>query len=161
MDQSNKTEEQHLRFTSIPQPKTRDCIRKVSNALSYGLGVRISSNGVTVAESAFLRSLQTYEPISPSLLAEKMGITRGGVSRLADRLYRKRLVTRSESDGDVRTHTLALSPHGHELMPILSALDDENEASYFSVLTSAELETLHAILLVLIERHGPTNTPSY
>ena len=47
--------------------------------------------------------------MAPSVLATKMGMTRGAISKLAERLIAKRLVERRENPADKRGHSLSLS----------------------------------------------------
>jgi DNA-binding MarR family transcriptional regulator len=56
-----------------------------------------------------MRVLFGQKPISPSLLADQMGLTRGAVSKLADRLIAKSLVVRTASLHDGRAQTLSLT----------------------------------------------------
>ena len=50
---------------------------------------------MTVAEWVLMRQLLDEEALAPSRLAERMGMTRGAVSKLADRLIAKSLLTRN------------------------------------------------------------------
>jgi DNA-binding MarR family transcriptional regulator len=85
---------------------------------------------VTVAEWVFLRSLHDVDRIAPSLLAERMGMTRGAISKLADRLLGKALVERAASPDDGRAQVLALTPAGRALVPGLAEIADANDAAF-------------------------------
>src|SRR5919201_1941973 len=113
-------------------------LRTVSNAVSHSFARKVERQGVTVAEWVFLRVLYDADWVAPSLLAEHMGMTKGAISKLADRLLEKDLVQRAEHPGDRRAHRLALSPAGRTLVPRLARIADANDASLFGVLTPDE-----------------------
>jgi len=134
-------------------------LRFVSNHVSQAFARRIEAQGVTVAEWAVLRELYGEAALAPSRLAERMGMTRGAISKLADRLVAKALIVRDASPDDGRAQTLALSPVGRVLVPTLSTLADENDAAFFSGLTPDERETMERILRGLVDRHGLKSIP--
>jgi DNA-binding MarR family transcriptional regulator len=106
-----------------------------------------------------MRALYDLEPTPPSVLAEKMGMTKGAISKLAERLVSKGLVERAESQQDKRAHSLSLTSEGRAKIPVLASLADENDAEFFGVLTKGEHETLDHILRVLAERRELKATP--
>lgn len=129
-------------------------LRVVSNAVSQDFSRKITRAGVTVAEWVVLRSLYDIDALSPSALAAKMGMTKGAISKLTDRLLDKGLVVRHADHCDRRTYTLSLSPAGLRKMPILAALADKNEAEYFALLEHEDHEALNRILKTLIKQRG-------
>jgi DNA-binding MarR family transcriptional regulator len=134
-------------------------MRMVSNAVSQSFARKVSGEDVTVAEWVFMRALYDLEPTPPSVLAEKMGMTKGAISKLAERLTAKGLVARKESRDDKRAHRLSLTTEGRTKIPVLASLADENDAEFFGLLTKKEHETLDRILKVLAERRGLKATP--
>ena len=134
-------------------------MRIVSNAVSQEFARKVSGEDVTVAEWSFMRALYDSQPTSPSILAEKMGMTKGAISKLAERLTAKGLVAREESRDDRRAHSLSLTREGRAKIPVLASLADENDAEFFGVLTKEEHETLDRILRVLAERRELKATP--
>ncbi len=134
-------------------------MRMVSNAVSQEFARKVAGKDVTVAEWSFMRALYDSEPMPPSILAEKMGMTKGAISKLAERLLAKGLVARKESKEDKRAHSLSLTSEGRDKIPVLAALADENDAEFFSTLTTEEHETLNRILKLLAERRGLNATP--
>jgi DNA-binding MarR family transcriptional regulator len=81
-------------------------------------------------------------------------LTRGAISKLADRLLTKGLILRRDNEADARAHLLALSDAGRELIPRLSALADENDAEFFGHMTQAERETVERAMKDIVERRG-------
>ena len=131
----------------------------VSNAVSQEFSRKVSGEDVTVAEWSFMRALYDLEPTPPSVLAERMGMTKGAISKLAERLVAKGLVERAENQQDKRAHRLSLTTEGRTKIPILASLADKNDAEFFGVLTKEEHQALDLILRVLAERRGLKATP--
>src|SRR5262249_57380142 len=73
-------------------------LRFVSNQVSHSFSLKLAERGVSVAEWVVLRELYECEAMAPSALAERIGMTRGAISKLADRLETKALVTRTISE---------------------------------------------------------------
>lgn len=121
-------------------------LRIVSNAVSQSFARKVEAEGVTVAEWVFLRMLYGVDGISPSLLAERMSMTRGAISKLADRLVDKGLITRTTSPEGGRGQMLALSPVATALVPRLAKLADQNDAAFFGALSGDERRRLEQLL---------------
>ena len=134
-------------------------MRMVSNAVSQEFARKVSGEDVTVAEWSFMRALYDREPMSPSGLAENMGMTKGAISKLSERLVAKGLVERIESQEDKRAHSLSLTAEGQAKIPLIASLADKNDAEFFGGLTKEEHETLDRILRVLAERRELKATP--
>lgn len=134
-------------------------LRTVSNAVSHSFARKVEREGVTVAEWVFLRVLYDADWVAPSRLAEHMGITKGAVSKLGDRLLEKRLVQREANPDDKRAHRLALTPAGRALVPRLARIADANDASFFSALTPGERGRLEKVLRKIARAHELTNMP--
>ncbi len=103
--------------------------------------------------------LYDVESIAPSLLAARMRMTKGAISKLADRLLEKDLVQREASPDDRRAHRLALTPAGRTLVPKLARIADANDASLFGVLTSDERRRLETLLRKIAVAHELKNVP--
>ncbi|MGJ5049596.1 MarR family winged helix-turn-helix transcriptional regulator [Bradyrhizobium oligotrophicum] len=134
-------------------------MRMVSNAVSQEFARKVAAEGVTVAEWSFMRALYDQGPMPPSVLAQRMGLTRGAVSKLADRLLGKGLIARTENPEDKRGHRLALTAEGRFKVPVLAALADANDAAYFGVLSKSEHHTLNRLLKALAEKRGLKTIP--
>ncbi len=135
-------------------------LRMVSNAVSQGFARAVEAEGVTVAEWVLLRMLYDVDRIAPSVLAERMGVTKGAVSKLAERLIAKGIVERAPNPDDKRAHTLALKPQGRTLVPRLAALADRNDASFFEPLQPGERLELKRLLGKIASGHGITDVPT-
>lgn len=121
-------------------------LRLVSNHVSQAFARKVESQGVTVAEWVVLRALFSHEEAFPSELADTLGMTRGAISKLSDRLLNKKLISRTAHEQDGRAHTLALTRAGRELVPALAALADANDEEFFSHLSASERSMLKALM---------------
>lgn len=131
-------------------------LRVVSNHVSHAFAAQLAGKDVTVAEWVALRALYGKAPMPPSRLAEEMGMTRGAITKLADRLIGKSLAVRTASETDGRAQTLALTPRGTKLVPVLAALADRNDATCFAPLSAAERKALERLLQRLAVQGGMT-----
>jgi DNA-binding MarR family transcriptional regulator len=135
-------------------------LRAVSNHVSHAFARKVAAEDVTVAEWVMMRALYGKDPMAPSRLADEMRMTRGAITKLADRLIDKMLIARKASRDDGRAQTLALTARGSDLVPKLAALADRNDAEFFGHLTPAEQRTLARLLKRMIERSHITEIPT-
>jgi DNA-binding MarR family transcriptional regulator len=136
-------------------------LRVVSNAVSHTFARKLIESEVTVAEWVILREMYSAdEKISPSTIAEITGLTRGAVSKLIDRLLHKNLVTRTDStSGDRRYQEIKLTTSAIKLIPKLASIADENDESFFSILSESERKNLMKTLIKLAEVHKLNTNP--
>lgn len=134
-------------------------LRFVSNQVSHAFSLKLAARDVTVAEWVVMRELYARDRLVPSTLADRIGMTRGAISKLADRLAAKALVTRTLSDEDRRYQALALTAKGRALVPKLSALADRNDAEFFGHLSAAERQSIEQAMREIVHRHGLKSVP--
>jgi DNA-binding MarR family transcriptional regulator len=133
-------------------------LRYVSNQVSHAFALRLEGQGVTVAEWVMLREL--YEAhAAPAELADRLGMTRGAISKLAERLVGKGLVERGAGGRDRRYQSLALTGLGRALVPELSALADANDEAFFGHLTGEERAAIMAVMKDIVARRGLRKVP--
>ena len=135
-------------------------LRFVSNHISHAFARKLVQSGVTVAEWVVLREMFEEDETSPSALAERIGMTRGGVSKLVDRLVGKALITRRQHSEDRRFQTIALTRQGRSLIPQLATLADKNDEESFHPLTTKEREALLALMKKLVQAHNWQTLPT-
>lgn len=135
-------------------------LRMVSNAVSRSFARKVEAQGVTVAEWVVLRLLLDHAGIAPSLLADRMGMTKGAISKLADRLVDKGLISRDASHNGGRGQSLSLTTAGRRLVPRLARLADENDTTFFQALSAPERNQLEALLRKIVSVRGPTRPPT-
>lgn len=134
-------------------------MRMVSNAVSRDFAQRVSGEGMIVAEWVLMRELYDVEAMAPSMLADRMGMTRGGVSKLVEKLLSKELIGRTDDPNDRRAHTLSLTQAGRQKVVALAAHADMNDEAYFGVLNKAEQAQLRQLLQALVARRRLTELP--
>ncbi len=143
-----------MKSTSTLEDHAGYWLRYVSNHVSHAFARKVEAQGVTVAEWVLLREMLDAGALNPSQLADKVGMTRGAVSKLVERLCKKKMVIRSSSDGDRRYQTVELTATGKRLVPILAQLADENDREFFGHLTPEEKRGLVSQLQNIVRRHG-------
>ena len=106
-------------------------MRAVSNQVSHAFALKLEGKDVTVAEWVLMRELFEVDGMVPSDLATAVGLTRGAVSKLVDRLEAKGLLARTTAKKDRRFQSVGLTKKGRGLVPDLAALADENDEAFF------------------------------
>ncbi len=134
-------------------------LRYVSNHVSQAFARKVEAHGVTVAEWVVMRQLLEEKALAPSQLADRMGMTRGAISKLADRLIAKSMLVRAADPTDGRAQTLALTTSGRALVPKLAALADANDVEFFAHLKPKDRATLLRILREIVEKRGLKSLP--
>ena len=135
-------------------------LRFVSNHVSHAFARKLLASGVTVAEWVVMREMFDDQETSPGVLAERIGMTRGGVSKLVDRLVSKKFVTRRDRSDDRRFQSIALTPAGRRLIPQLAALADQNDEEFFHPLSVGERAALIAMMKKLVQAHRLQTLPT-
>ena len=135
-------------------------LRYVSNHVSHAFARKVEAQGVTVAEWVLLREMLDAGTANPSQLADAVGLTRGAVSKLVERLSRKNLAVRSSPEGDRRYQTVELTAAGKRLVPVLAQLADENDREFFGHLKPDERTKLVNLLQDIVRRHGWKDLPA-
>ncbi|WP_442482321.1 MarR family winged helix-turn-helix transcriptional regulator [Aeoliella sp. SH292] len=134
-------------------------MRYVSNHVSHAFAQKVEAKGVTVAEWVVLRQLYGADGQNPSELAEQLGMTRGAISKLVERLHQKQLVVRKSVVGDGRYQTIELTPAGRRLVPTLAKLADANDQAFFGHLSERDKKLLTTVLQDIVRRNGWKQSP--
>lgn len=134
-------------------------LRYVSNHVSHAFARKVQARGVTVAEWVVLRELFEAGETAPSGLAARIGMTRGAVSKLVDRLEAKELIVRLHAADDRRFQSIALSKAGRTLVPQLAHLADVNDAEFFGHLPPSRRKALEVTLRDIVRRHALRAVP--
>lgn len=134
-------------------------LRFVSNHVSHAFRQRVEREGVTVAEWVVLRELFSPPEAAPSQVAERLGMTRGAISKLAERLLQKGLLSRTTEERDRRQQRLSLTAEGRRKVPILARLADENDREFFGHLPRLARRRVVDLLQEIVRRHGWKDAP--
>ena len=130
-------------------------LRLVSNHVSGRFADALEAEGVSVVEWVLLRAVYDAElPVPQVRLAKRMGMTRGAITKLADRLMARGLVLRQGDAADGRVQALRLTDAGAALVPDLAAIADANDAACFAGLSAGEQANLRALLQKLAKAQG-------
>lgn len=135
-------------------------LRFVSNHVSSAFGRLIEDNGLTVSEWVALRRLLATGPSTTSALIDALGMTKGAVTKVVDRLAAKDLVARTLDPDDARVQRVVLTRRGRAVVPKLAALADDNDARFFGHLPAKERQALIDTLRDVVRRHGLTRVPT-
>jgi DNA-binding MarR family transcriptional regulator len=135
-------------------------LRYVSNHVSHAFSGKLDALGITVAEWVVLRQLYDEDAVAPSAIAERIGMTRGAISKLVDRLIAKSLVSRKTEKDDRRYQSLSLTAQGRALVPKLAALADRNDEEFFGHLSRGERRTIEDAMKDIVKRLALRSVPT-
>jgi DNA-binding MarR family transcriptional regulator len=133
-------------------------LRFVSNSVSQAFARKILAEGATVPEWVLLRTIYEGE-MTPSEVADRIGMTRGAVSKIADKLVQRGLISRTASNVDRRYQALQLTRAGEELVPKLGALADKNDEEFFGHMMPEQKELLTDMMKDIVRRRGLKSVP--
>lgn len=134
-------------------------LRHVSNHVSGAFAQALQERQVSVAEWVALRHLHDRQKITPGELADLLGMTRGAISKVLNKLESKEWITRAIHVDDNRVQWITLTPKGEQILPELAQLADSNDAHFFGCLSSEEQETLRNLLQKLAHSHQWHDVP--
>jgi len=135
-------------------------LRRVSNAVSGTFARALQEKQTSVAEWVLLRELHERGQTAPGELADGLGLTRGAVSKIVDKLDAKGWVQTEAKEGDSRFRLLSLTRAGRRSLPVLSAIADQNDARYFDCLSAREKSILRELLVKLADHNRIHDVPT-
>ena len=134
-------------------------LRLVSNEVSRAFERALQQLDISVAEWVAMNQLAAEPGLTPARLAAAMGMTRGAISKVLDKLDSKKLVSRSISPLDSRVQLLCLTQRARRALPRLTRIADENDECFFSALDSDEKAALRSLLRKVAGAHRITRIP--
>jgi DNA-binding MarR family transcriptional regulator len=130
-----------------------DLLRTAAGAAHQALSRAVLPHGVTAAEWTLLRELRAAGAVPQARLADRLGMTRGAISKLVDRLVAKRLLVRGRGGGgDRRVQIIGLTGAGALLVPEMARVASDVEAAFFGDLSPQERGALGGALRRLAGR---------
>ncbi len=135
-------------------------LRRVSNAVSGSFARALNEKQTSVAEWVLLRELHERGQTAPGELADSLGLTRGAVSKIVDKLDAKGWIQTEAKEGDSRFRLLSLTRAGRRSLPVLAEIADQNDARYFDCLSAREKSTLRELLIKLADHNRINNVPT-
>lgn len=134
-------------------------LRRVSNHVSGTFARALNSRDTSVAEWVVLRTLQERQEATPAELADSLGLTRGAVSKILDKLEAKKWTTRKTKPQDNRVQLLSVTRQGARILPELAAIADRNDQQLFDCLNAAERASLRRLLEKIANFHQIGTVP--
>lgn len=130
-------------------------LRCLHSTLTNKLQARLKDRdaGVAVSEWIVLSILNERPGLSINELAHLAGMHQAPISRIVDKLSKKKLVSRITSISDRRSVNVELTPAGTELRQSLLGIAAENAKESFSCLTQEEFDTFIATLQKVLEHN--------
>jgi DNA-binding MarR family transcriptional regulator len=121
-------------------------LRRVSNHVSGTFAKALQERQVSVAEWVVLSQVEEHPEIRPAELAETIGLTRGAISKVLDKLEGKKWLTRKTLAADNRGQLLCLTQQGRRVLPELKEIADRNDRRFFDCLNTKERAMLGQVL---------------
>lgn len=134
-------------------------LRLVSNHVSGRFARALQERGVSVAEWVALNQISRWPDLTPAKLADLMGMTRGAISKVLDKLQEKKWIARTASPEDNRAQFISLTAQGRRALPDLALIADQNDQHFFGVLSAEEQTSLRALLEKLADVHQISSVP--
>ena len=135
-------------------------LRRVSNAVSGAFVRALQEKQASVAEWVMLCAIHERGEAGPGELADHLGLTRGAVSKIIDKLEAKDWVQTNVREGDNRYRLLSLTRAGQRNLPALARIADQNDAVYFDCLSAKEKADLRKLLMKLAEHNRIQDVPT-
>ncbi|MHB1871166.1 MAG: MarR family winged helix-turn-helix transcriptional regulator [Steroidobacteraceae bacterium] len=134
-------------------------LRLVSNEVSRTFERALHKRNISVAEWVAINQLAAGAGLTPAKLAATMGMTRGAISKVLDKLSKKKLISRSMSPLDSRVQLLSLTSQARRMLPRLTSVADDNDEHFFAALSSDDRAALGNLLRKLAAVHHMTGIP--
>jgi DNA-binding MarR family transcriptional regulator len=134
-------------------------MRRVSNHVSSAFAKALQDRQVSVAEWVVLSHVDDHPEIRPAELAETIGLTRGAISKVLDKLEDKKWITRKTLEADNRGQLLFLTQKGRRVLPELREVADRNDQRFFDCLSAREKAMLGQLLRKLTTSNGISDVP--
>jgi DNA-binding MarR family transcriptional regulator len=135
-------------------------LRRVSNVVSGAFSRALQEKQTSVAEWVLLRELHERGKAAPGELADVLGLTRGAVSKIIDKLEAKEWVQTDAREGDNRYRLLSITRAGRRSLPVLAQIADQNDSAHFDCLSAKEKVVLRELLIKLAEHNRIHDVPT-
>ena len=127
--------------------------------MSVAFAQALQAQQVSVAERVVLSQIHERPEARPAELADRLGLTRGAVSKVLDKLEGKKWITRRTLEEDNRGQLLLLTRPGRRALPELTEIAGRNDRRFFDCLDPKEKATLVHLLRKLTEFHKIREVP--
>ena len=103
---------------------------------------------LSLAEIHFLAAVAEYAPINGTALTQKLGLTKGGVSKMAARLLHKEMIVSEKAEGNKKAQYYSLTVNGErasKIHTVLHAIAREAVLNALSGYSEQELQVFGKI----------------
>jgi DNA-binding MarR family transcriptional regulator len=118
-------------------------LKRAERRVSTSFAPKLKASGLIASEWEVIRQLYSGSAqgpllargsirLSPLDIVQALGMTKGGVSKLVNRLVKKGLIIKRVGEFDRRFRTIELTERGEALVPELARLGDDNDREIFS-----------------------------
>jgi len=134
-------------------------MRRVSNNVSDSFVRSLKDQQASAAEWVLLRKLYERGEAIPKEMAESLGMTRGAISKIVDKLEAKGWISIKGTPSDRRIQVLSLTRSGRQVVPVMARIADQNDERFFRCLTTNERDVLRKLLAKLAKCNQIRNVP--
>lgn len=134
-------------------------LRQVSNRVSGTFAKTLQERQVSVAEWVVLSHINEHPEIRPAELAGTIGLTRGAISKVLDKLEARKWLIRKTLQADTRGQLLCLTQQGRRILPALREIADGNDRRFFDCLNAREKAMLRQLLRKLTTSNQISDVP--
>ncbi|QYE99023.1 MarR family winged helix-turn-helix transcriptional regulator [Paraclostridium sordellii] len=106
----------------------------------------INFNQISITECHVISTIASIEKANGIAIAEKLRMTRGGISKIATRLMEKNLITTYKDESNQKKVFYTLTPLGEKVNIIHNQLHKENHKSLCNIASSYTLQEQDIIL---------------
>jgi len=110
----------------------------------------VPGHEVSMSQAFALHELDTGTPLSQQELADRLGLEKSSVSRMAAEMERKGLLVRERVAHDQRQYRLRLTEHGHAVHVGMASTFHDHFETWVATMTRAEREALLTGLPALV-----------
>lgn len=132
-------------------------VRDAHQRFAKNFGRLLKATGLIASEWAALRELYRPQRWSPVALGQTIGMSKGGASKLVNRLVKKGLAVKDSQESDRRFRSVGLTQRGRELVVFLAAIEKDTDREFFGPLGNCRRFrlTLYTQQLLDFTRHLP------
>jgi DNA-binding MarR family transcriptional regulator len=109
-------------------------VRQTHQRFAKSFGLLLKEAGIIASEWAALRELYRPQRWSPVALGHAIGMSKGGASKLVNRLVAKGLAVKDSNESDRRFRAVGLTQLGRELIVFLSTIERDTDREFFAPL---------------------------
>jgi DNA-binding MarR family transcriptional regulator len=127
-------------------------LRSAERGLSKALGRLLTQCGIIASEWVALRTMYGPQWRSPVELGCRIGMSKGGASKLITRLVKKGLFHKRQHEFDRRFRSIALTAQGRALVIRLAAVEKDIDREFFQPLGHRRTSRLKQWLAPLLDQ---------